>query len=126
MNCTIPIPLATQVAALSATWAEWKATRNVAARISAERRTRVLEPHIGLWLDTLASASEPLGMCDMRARFGTVGLTKSQLTRSVAVALERGHARIAYRGRKNAAFYVITVAGRLAVAEKVRSAEVRR
>lgn len=117
MNRTIPIPLVTQVAALNADWAAWKDTRSAVARAMKERQTRVLEPHIGLWLTELAAASAPLGMCDMRARHGTSGVTKSQLTRSIAVVLDRGHAKLAHRGPKNAAFYVITSSGRTAAVE---------
>lgn len=120
---SIPIPLAAQVAALSADWRDWANTRSAAARAMTERQTRVLEPHIGLWLAALAAASEPLGMRDMRARHGMAGMTKSQMTRSIAVVLDRGHAKLARRGAKNAAFYVITDSGRAAAAELVRGAE---
>lgn len=117
MNRAIPIPLAAQVVALSAAWSEWVNARSAAARAMTERQTRVLEPHIGLWLTELAAASEPLGMCDMRARHGTAGVTKSQLTRAIAVVLDRGQAKVARRGPKNAAYYVITSSGRTAAAE---------
>ncbi|MCK9987634.1 MAG: hypothetical protein AzoDbin1_04106 [Azoarcus sp.] len=117
MNRAIPTPIAAQIAQLNGDWAEWAATRSARANVMAARRTRVLEPHIGLWLTELAAASEPLGMCDMRARHGTAGVTKSQLTRSIAVVLERGHAKVARRGPKNAAYYVITSSGRTAAAD---------
>lgn len=123
MSCSIPIPLAAQVSALSADWREWLNARSATARAMTERQTRVLEPHIVLWLNELAAASEPLGMCHMRARHGVAGVTKSQLTRSIAVALDRGHVKVARRGPKNAAFYVITAAGRAAVADRKGAAQ---
>lgn len=125
MNCTIPIPIAAQVAELSDAWREWANSRSAVARAVAERRTRVLEPHIALWLAELARASEPLGIRDMLARHGREGVTKSHLTRAIAVALERGHAKLARRGPKNAAYYVITASGCAATAEPARPGEAR-
>ena len=123
MNGAIPVPIARQVADLNAAWAEWVNARSAVARAMAERRCRVLEPHIGLWVTELARASAPLGMCDMRVRYGTAGVTKSHLTRAIAVVLERGHAKVARRGPKNAAFYVITSSGRTAAADLEPQAE---
>lgn len=116
MNRAIQIPIAAQIVALQAAWAEQDSARCAAARAVAARRSVVLEQHVGLWLTELAIATRPLGMCDMRARHGTDGVSKSHLSRAGSVLVERGLAKIAHRGAKNAVFYVITPSGRAAVA----------
>lgn len=117
MNRGIPIPIAVQIEALRTAWAEQDCARRAAARVMAERRGLVLEQHIRLWLTELAAATRPLGMCDMRTRHGTAGVSKSHLSRAGSALLDRGLAKIAHRGPKNAAFYVITSAGRAAAAD---------
>lgn len=112
----IPIPIAAQVAELSAAWAAWRAESCARASVMAVRRARVLESHVALWLAELAAAAEPLSVPDLCSRHGCAGVTKSQLTRAMALVLERGYAREARRGAKNTIFYVATKAGRVAAA----------
>lgn len=112
----IPIPMAAQVAELSAAWAAWRTESGARARVMAERRARVLEAHVELWLAELAVAAEPLSIPTLCSRHGCAGVTKSQLTRAAALVLERGYAKEARRGARNTIFYVITQAGRAAAA----------
>jgi len=109
------IPLAVQAAQAAAAYADYLASRPL-RHAPPRRGANTLGSYAALWLQGLSDASEPLCIGDLLARHGTAGASKSHLTRSIAALVERGHAEFVRRGAKGRRYYVITPAGRDALA----------
>jgi hypothetical protein len=109
------IPLAIQAAEAAAAYADFLATRRL-RQAPPRRGANTLDSYAALWLQGLADAGEPLCIGDLLSRHGTAGASKSHLTRGIAALVERGHAEFVRRGAKGRRYYVITPAGREALA----------